>query len=289
MSMGNDYNSNYSRNGGNKNNGYEGPKEPTTYPKIRFANSTSKVDATQLKFQFMYGLLNIQVIPKMADNSGMNGERVKYDYDNSIDVWISYNHAYILSTEIKRLMKVNDPNQLKYVGVPTKKDEIINFGFGVDYGTENFILSASKLNPDGSVQKSYIYEFNDAGYNSIVNFDMNTKKFTKNPIHNVEVQMFLNILDEYVTSSTGAAAYMNRYYARYENTRRYEMLSGICDKLGVSVNNKPNYSRNNGGGFFNNNIDYKQEESLNGAMNPPTNDRFRDTSLDDMAGYDDME
>lgn len=279
MSMGYE-NNNYSRNNNYGGNKKDGPKEPTIYSEVRFSNPNSSVDPTTLKFQFTFGLLNIAIAPKKT-TSTPNDETIKWDYDNSVGIWLSYNHAYILKTEIRRLLEMNDPKKLKCVGVPTKKDVIINFGFGTDFGTENFILSIAKLQSDGTIQTSYAYEFTDEPYTSIVNFDMNTKKFEKNRIPNVEIEMMLTLLDEYVKSANGAYAYMNRFYDRYENTKRYAMLSGICNKLGVPVGDKPNYSK--GGGFFNSNSNNEME----GVMNPPTNDSFRQGSLSEMDEYND--
>ena len=235
----------------------------------------------------MYGLLNIAISPKKADNTS-NGEYVKFDYNNSLNIWLSYNHAYILANEMRRLIQTNDPKKLRCVGVATRNDTFINFGFGNEYGTENFVLSILKLNSDGSIQNSYVYEFSDKGYASIVNFDPNTKKFDKRTIANLEVEMFLTLLDEYVKSVNGASAYMNRYYNRFESSRKYDMLAGLCEKLGVDTGAKPNYSNNRGGGFFNGNGSYNQNEDSS-AMNPPTGNNFRESTLDDMSGEYDIE
>lgn len=289
MSMGYE-NNNYSRNnnGGNNGDRNNNVKEPVVYSKLEFSNPESKVDATKLTFQFTYGLLRVSISPRKVDGN-QSAENVRFDYNNTIDIWMSHNHAYILRQEMRRLLEVNDPNKLKYVGIATKKDVIINFGFGVDYGTENFIMSISKLAPDGAVQSSYVFEFSDEGYSSIVNFDMNTKKFEKNQIRNLEVEMIITLLDEYIKSSNGAYAYMNQYYDRFNDNRKHNMLAGLCEKMGINVGNKPNYSRNGNGGFFSNNGNYNNE-SLNGAMNPPAEGRFRESSLDDMTSeYDDME
>lgn len=281
MSMGYE-NNNYSRNYGG-NDKKDGVKEPTTYSEVRFSNPTSTVDATALKFKFMYGLLNIAISPK-KNESTPNGEMVKWDYNNSIDIWISYNHAYILQSEIRRLLEVNDPSKLKFVGVPTKKDVIVNFGFGTDFGTENFVLIIAKIAGDGSIEKSYIYEFDNSAYSSIVNFDMNTKKFEKNIIPNLEIEMMLTLLDEYIKSANGAAAYMNRFYNRFDSSRKYDMLVGLCEKNNVVINNKANYSNSRGNGFFEGNGG--ASDSFNGMNTPVNNNGFRESSLGDMSDYD---
>lgn len=284
MSMGYDNNSRFGGNNGQK----QGPKEPTTYSELKFNNPQSAVDPTCLRFQFMYGLLSISIAPKKIENGSNNGEYVKYDYDNSTSIWISYSHAYILKSEILRLIETSDPTVLRTVGVNTKKDVLITFGYADNYETsKNYVLRITKLTPDGNIQSSYAYEFQNEMYFSIVNFDKNSKKYDKHYVPNLEVNLFITMLDEYIKSSNGAYAYMNRFYDRFTSSRKYEMIQSICEKLGIQ-GDRPNFSRNrNGGGFFSNGS--MQNNENENVMNPPENNGFRNSSLNEIAGEYDID
>lgn len=271
MSMG------YDNNTKGRNN--SDVREPYIYSNIKMRNPQSTLDQCALNFQFMYGLLNIYMAPKKEESSG---DFISYDYEKKISIWLSYNHAKIFASEIRRLMEVADPSKLRTVGVTTKDDTLITFGYGTEYGTENFILAILKLNGDGSIQQTYIYEFPTDRYASIVNFDPNTKKYDKHIVENVEIEQLLDILDDYSRSINGAYSYANQYYSRFSDNSRYNMMASIATKLGI--NTKGNYSKpNSGGGFFSNGSP---------AMNAPTSsdddgDGFRNRTLDDMDG--DME
>ena len=265
MSMGYDNNT----RGKNGNNDV---REPYVYSNIKMRNPQSTVDQCALNFQFMYGLLNIYLAPKKEDS---NGDYINYDYDKKIAIWLSYSHAKIFAKEIRRLLEVGDPSVLSTVGVTTKDDTLITFGYGTVYNTENFTLAILKLSADGDIQQTYIYEFPSDRYASIVNFNPETKKYDKNIVENVEVEQFIEILEDYARSINGAYAYANQYYNRFNDNNRYSMMSAIAGKLGV--NTKGNYSKSGNGGFFSNNG--------TSAMNPPTSsggDGFRNRTLDEM-------
>ena len=108
-----------------------------------------------------------------------------------------------------------------------------------------------------------------------MNFNPETKKYDKNIVENVEVEQFIEILEDYARSINGAYAYANQYYNRFNDNNRYSMMSAIAGKLGV--NTKGNYSKSGNGGFFSNNG--------TSAMNSPTSsggDGFRNRTLDEM-------
>ena len=54
--------------------------------------------------------------------------------------------------------------------------------------------------------------------------------------------MFLKVLDQYVEAVTGAHAYMNRYYGRYDDNKQYNIIASMAEKLGVQTRGR--YSRN---------------------------------------------
>ena len=259
MSLGNDNNT------GDRNK----VKEPTSYSLVSFSNPESNVDKTSLSFMYKFGLLDISIAPKKTDSD----DYVKYDYENKIEIWLSHQHAMVLYSEIKRLMKIGDPNVLKSVGVYTKKDgKLLTFGYGIDYGVDGFVISICKLSPEGDVQNAYHYEFTDDKCTSIVNFDYNNKSYEKNSVAGIEVESFLNLLEQYFKSATGAHAYMNQYYNRYNSDANYKRMSAIMDKLGVAdPNSRGNYSRGQ-----------NQPSFFDGKSNGSNN--FRNTTLDNMGG-----
>ncbi|MDD3121946.1 MAG: hypothetical protein PHC62_00355 [Candidatus Izemoplasmatales bacterium] len=267
MSMGYDNNS----RGINKSE----VRDPYVYSDFKLRNPQSQVDPVALNVQFMYGLLSINISPKKEDNTG---DYINYDYEKKISIWLSYTHALILSQEMRRLIEVGNPSILKMVGVATKDDTLINFGYGTDYGTENFVLVIMKLNTDGGVQQSYCYEFPSDRYASIVNFDPSTKKYEKNVLPNIEVNGLLDVLETYSKSIHGAYAYANQYYNRFTDDAQYKMMSAVAAKLGVQ--NKSNYAKREGG-FFNGGQQSGGGAALNGGT-AGSSDKFQNRSLDDI-------
>lgn len=265
MSMGYDNNS---RKGNNND-----VREPYIYSNVKMRNPQSSVDPCALNFQFMYGLLNIYMAPKKEKSAG---DFINYDYEKKISIWLSYSHAKMFAKEIRTLLETHDPSVIKTVGVATKDDTLITFGYGGKYNTENFILAIHKLNADGSIQQTYIYEFPSDRYMSIRDFDPETSKFQKNIVENIEVEQLLDILDEYSKSITGAYAYANQYYNRFNDNGKNNLLYQMASKLGV--NTKGNYSGNGGNGFF--------SGGNNSSMNQGGNDGFRNRTLDDMDDED---
>lgn len=242
MSLGNGYDNNTGRNNGNNNE-----REPYMYPVVKFKNPGSKVDPTCLQYQYLYGLLNVSISPKKEGGA----DYTRYDHDKKVQIWLSYGHAQMLLKEIERLMEVNNKEELFSVSVAVKDTTIITFSYGDKYGSNNYVLSIATVSADGQIQSSYAYEFPDDRYSSIINFDPTTKNYKRNQLHNVEVDMFLTVLQQYINASTGANAYFNRYYSRYDDNRQYNMLASISEKLGVQTRGR--YSRNNNeGGFFSN-------------------------------------
>lgn len=243
MSLGNGYDNNTGRNGNGNNNG---EREPYMYPVVKFRNPGSKVDPTALQYQFLYGLLNISISPK---KEGTNTDYTTYEFDKKVQIWLSYTHAYMLKKEIERLLAVNDKNELRSVSIAVKDTTIITFSYGDNYGSDNYVLSIANVTADGQIQNSYAYEFPDNRYTSIIDFDPTTKNYKRNQLHNVEVDMFLKVLDQYVEAVTGAHAYMNRYYGRYDDNKQYNIIASMAEKLGVQTRGR--YSRNNSEpGFF---------------------------------------
>lgn len=270
MSLGNGYDNNTGRNGNGNNNG---EREPFMYPVVKFRNPGSKVDPTALQYQFLYGLLNISICPK---KEGTNSDYTNYDFDKKVQIWLSYSHAYMLKKEIERLLEVNDRNELYSVSIAVKDTTIITFSYGDKYGSDNYVLSIANVSADGQIQSSYLYEFPDDRYNSIIDFDPTTKNYKRNQLHNVEVDMFLKILEQYVEAVTGAQAYMNRYYGRFDDNRQYNLIASMAEKMGIQTRGR--YSRNNEPGFFSNG----NSGSTSGGGNTTS---FQNRSLDD---YDDQ-
>lgn len=268
MSLGNGYDNNTGRNNGNGNNN---EREPYMYPVVKFRNPGSKVDPTALQYQFLYGLLNISISPK---KEGGNSDYTSYDHEKKVQIWLSYSHAYMLMKEMRRLLEVNNKEELYSVSIPVKDTTIITFSYGDKYGSDNYILSIATVSADGQIQSSYAYEFPDDRYNSIIDFDPTTKNYKRNQLHNIEVDMFLKVLEQYVNASTGAYAYMNRYYGRFDDNREFNLISSIAEKMGVQTRGRYSRGGSSEPGFF--------SGGNNGSTSSSTgSSNFNTRSLDD--------
>ena len=260
----------------NNSNGGKGGYEPTVYSKFTLKNGESTVDKTSLSVQYMYGLLNVNIAPKVIDGNDNGYDR--FDFKNKIEIWLSFRHAMMLHDEILRLIQINDPEKLRTVGVSAVnkgQDRLITFGFGNAYGVDGYVLVIYNLTPEGDVMNSYAYEFKGKEYASIVNFDPTTKNYEKNMMPDLEVKSFLMVLEEYAKASTGAYAYMDQYYSRFNNNHIYNSLGAISEKLGVVAPRSNRGGGRSSGGFFDNSQSNESSTSISG-------NEFRNTTLDGM-------
>lgn len=242
--------------------------EPTVYSDYRMSN-TEGVDPSALSFSFYRGMLKIAISPKK------NTEKIAFDHENNICVYLTHTKARMLAEEIKTL--IANPNTMNNVGVTTG-DGLISFSDGKELGINGYCLIIRKIDEQtGVATSSYAYEFKSDYHYSIRNFNDKSKNgtiFDKYFYNDLEVYQFITILEEYYKSATGAIAYSVIDQSKYNNSRMDTKIGLIAEKLGVEFKSAGSRSVGNRNSFFNNN-------GVGNGMNKPTT--FRQSTIDDLS------
>lgn len=215
-----------------KNKGYQ----PNVYSRYVLANSESPIDPSKASFTFWNGLLKVAVAPFIESKS-------EYDYDNEGAVYLSHFKAKALLEDLKVFIK--DMEKINSVGVPTK-DGLLSVSNGIEiHGELKPCIIIRKLDEDGSVKSSYMYEFKSSYHYTIRNFEEGGS-FDKIFHDNLELLLFMDLLDEYYRATSGAYAYSNMDYGRFGNSIMNTKLDSIAEKLGIEYKGKKNYGGNKG-------------------------------------------
>ncbi len=249
-----------------KNNG--GSSGVNVYSPYRFTN-VEGVDPSKLQITFWSGMIVLSIAP--IKNS--NGDKIEFDYDNQISVYLTHTKAKMLSEEIRYLLSNYD--SCNNVGVDSGSDGLVVFHNGKEFGVDHPVIAIYRINKDGVVTSSCAYEFNTSYHYSIRNFNNNNSQFDRYYHDNLEIEQLLMILDEFVKCKTFAQSYA--CLETFNKTGQLAKMDTLLNHFGLAEN-KPNYSnRSNGTSYFNNksssnaNSSYNQS-SLDNYMNQPEDD-----------------
>ena len=229
-------------------NNYNSNKEkkytPTLYSQYTMSNVESTVDITKLEPYFWNSLLALSIVPLVKEGDNYRGDR-----DSAITAYLTHNKARMLYEEIKMFMQ--NPNTFNNQGVATGAG-LITISNGKEFGVSTPCLSIRKINAQtGVVESSAAYQFKTDYHYAIRNFDEKTSDYDKSIYENVEIESLLTLLKTYYEAMTGAVAYSVIDNNKYNQTRTYNALNNICEKLGISSGNGQQKKYNNSS-IFNN-------------------------------------
>ena len=235
----------YNRNDNNEKKGYE----PILYSPYNTSNRDG-VDPSALSYQFYNGILKISISP-MRPGAKPDDMKDVWDHENAGAIYLPHQKARMLIDEIKYVME--HPDEI-YNGGVTAGNALVSFSTGKELGATAPCLIIRRIDPEtGTPNSSYAYQFKTDHYFGIRNFDpQNPSGYTRRTYENLEIDMLLDILEDYSRGASGAYAYMNMYANRYDTSRMNTKIGLIMEKMGIE--SKPEYSnRRSGGSFFNNN------------------------------------
>lgn len=236
----------YNNSGNNSKKDYS----PTTYSPVKFFNSESKVDPSALNFTFWKSLLKISIIPMKNKSEGSVAEM---DKDNSIDIYLSPMKAKLFLYYCNEFRK--DPNKFTNVGIGTNKGIIYLTSGKTEFGIDSLfvIIKLIDFENNGNVSSCIAYEFNTENYFGIVDY-AGGAEFNKNDEYSkfIELDMFIEVIESYVSSSNYAIAATVVDNNKYDVARVQNKISTIQEKLGIEIGKK-SYSNNNGGSKYWNN------------------------------------
>lgn len=252
----------------NKKQNYEN----SYFSRTKFSNYEDK---KTLSFSFWKGNLKVSINEIKESYSGIEYEELAY-------IHLSPNKAQILKSQLIDFINLEDSATTSlFVGVDTGISDTKNFiaiGNTTDSSEKDIqrVLCIGKVSPDGKVLEKTDFKFNHnyhfgIEWTNVQNMDCETK--FKN---NVELELFIILLEEYIKSMTGAMAYSVMDMGRFDYSRINTKIELVMNALGVEV--KSNKQQNNSSNsYFNKN-------GL-GAASPENTNRARSerTTIEDLA------
>lgn len=227
------------RNNGNQQKEYN----PTVYSRISFSNRDGSIDQTRLSFSHWNGMLKVSIAPHVV------GSEENFDNKNAIALHLSVPKAYILMREIQRFVedRRNGTTNFFY-GVNTAKG-LIGIMTGQEYGyPEKTALAIMRMDEEGNILSTYAYEFKPEDYYSAIrNFKPSTREFEKYNYEDVEIDLILEQLRQFVQSMSMSQAYACVDGLKYQNDTTFRSLNQIKEQLGI----KPERRSMGAGEFFN--------------------------------------
>ena len=245
--------------------------EETYYSRMRFTNYEEK---KMLSFSFWKGFLKIAINNIKDSGSGV-------EYDELSVIHLSPIKAHILKEQILQFKSLEDTcTTNKSVGVDTGIGETKNFiAIGnTENSNENDIqrtLFIGKVDINGTLLEGNSFNFNHQYHFGIEWTDIQKMECTTNYQDNTELDMLIILLDEYVSSITGATAYTVMDMGRFNNSRINTKIELVMSKLGIEFKSSKQASSES---YFNRN-------GLGaGAASPENTNRARSqrTSIDDI-------
>lgn len=265
--------------GDNYNTNREEYFEPDVYSQYSMSNKDSMVDPTRISIRFWKSLMKISIFP-MVNNPTQDHV---WDKENEIAVYLNHTKARQLYEGIDMVLDRENHPEIHSWGIPSSSDGLISFSDGKEVGLDSPCLIIRKIDQEsGKEISSYVYEFHTQYHYAVVNFNPKDASHDKVYLDSIEVEQFKDLLRSYYLAMTNAEAYS------VINTQSFKRLSNQIDKIGEAVgitsNNKPNYSRKSGTSFFNKDNgnsgsgEMKQSsaptrsatiDDISGALNPP--------------------
>lgn len=270
-------------NSGNNNN--QQNKGRTTYTPIRYINPDSNVDKTRLSYEYWNSTLKIKISNKKETG---NSEIVFDDMDSAV-IFLTPDKARIFANVVRNFLK--DPIKYNNSGVNTTKG-VVTLNNGAQHGTTNPCLIIRQIDQtDGTIQKTYAYEFKTDYHYAITNLDASDNEirgYEKDfeSYRNLEIEQLLTMLDNFINASTYAYAAAAGKANEYRETINSNKIDAIMNKLGVEYTGRS--QRSSGGSFFdnngrNNNMNSNNSNTTNGTPSYEGANKYNQlSSLDDI-------
>lgn len=270
----------YGPNFNTGSNNIQQNKGRTTYTPIKYINPDSTVDKTRLSYEYWNSTLKIKITNKKETG---NNEIVFDDMDSAV-IFLTPDKARIFANVVRNFMK--DPIKYNNSGVNTTKG-VVTLNNGAQHGTTNPCLIIRQIDQtDGTIQKTYAYEFKTEYHYAITNLDASDNEIRGyekdfDSYRNLEIDQLLTMLDNFINASTyayaAAAGKANEYRENVTNNK----IDAIMNKLGVEYTGRS--QRSSGGSFFDNNGRTATSTSNNASNNYEAANKYNQlSSLDDI-------
>lgn len=221
MSNFNTYNNNQSMN-------KQASNDITMYSGYRMNNAESKLDATCFTQRYWKSNLCLGIFPR----KNTNNDEVTFDMDNGITIYLSHSKARILKNEIELFL--SDPTKYNGVGVSSGQ-ATITISNGLEYGKNTPVITIRKIDTDGRVVSSFVYEFKTDYYFAIRNYDGVNYTTNYEDYKYIEIHQLLTVLDEYIKAATNATAFSIMNQRSYSFNKLNASVEAIAASLGVNT------------------------------------------------------
>ncbi len=232
--------------GGSTNNQNKQNFDPTAISRMKFVEDGDP-EVAKLELGFKYWKDKLEVYTQI-----WNGSK----YDELSRIYLSPLKAATLSVNIKNFL--NSENRFTNPmsnGVQTGIGEtrgliyLCNAADSTEKTPKRVLVIAS-VNKNGEMESKNEFHFRVQQGLTFKGSDLNTFKNVDFP--DLEVDVFTDILDSFVSACAGANAFYTMDMNRFNNTVINNKLNSIMDKLGIE--RKGNYSKTTpGSSYFDNN------------------------------------
>ena len=260
--------------GGNYGKQNEQNKErfrPTVYSPVCLKNPDAKIEGSELSFKFWKGLLGIQISPKNDRKPGDTYDT--YNHKGGIIIYLTHVKARLFYKGILAMLK---DDTIPNVSVASGSSGLITFSNGKEFGVDHYMIIIRNVDPQsGTVVESYSYEINGSGYNYITNYNEQTAEHDRVLVETLELEMILDILEQYFKSMNYAVAYTIVDSLQYDFARVNNGVNLLLENAGIE--RKSNKSQNpRAKSFFDSVRDGERESSSSSKTT-------KSSSLDDLA------
>lgn len=254
-------------------------KEPEVYSCYNMSN-VEGIDPSALSFSFFRNLLKITISPKLQNPTGDK----MWDHENAACVYLTHTKARMLAKEIEKVLAGDKFNG----GVNTGSDGLISFSDGKEVGSQFYCIIIRKIDSNGGVLGTYVYEFKTNYHYAISNFNASDSTHDKDYYDMLEIEQLKDLLVDYYNAMTNAIAYSVINNLRFDMSRINTKLNDIAEANGIKYGNGNNYSSNSGSrSFFNSDNTKSETNGTNGSLNngqSTHSNGSRTTTLDDLDG-----
>lgn len=206
---------------------------PTIYG-FGFSNSESTIDKTNLNFSMWKTTLRITISPLVE-----SGTEWHVDRKNSVSIFLIPQKAKMFADILRRYKE--NPDKTNNFGVASGKSLITVMNpksFNKD--ANGAVINIKNVNAEaGTVEASYSYE-TKTSYNLVSGYDEKNGSFKQDydSCKNIELDMIITQLDEYVKAMTNSVAFSTV-------NALYPYMDKFAGKMGVDITNGyGSYTRN---------------------------------------------
>lgn len=219
--------------GGNYSKQYDQNKDkfqPTVYSPIVLKNpDNSKIEATELSFNFWKRLLCVQISPKNDRKPGDTFDT--YNHKGGIKILLTHAKARMFYNAILAMLK---DETIPNVSVNSGSSGLITFSNGKEFGVDHYMMIIRNVDPQsGTVVESYSYEFNGSGYSYITNYNEQTGDHDRVYLESLEIEMVLDLFESFIKSINYAMAYSIVDSLQYDFARVNNGINLLLDSAGI--------------------------------------------------------